>query len=252
MYNQINSNMIGQGIIYKPIYEVMEASNGKKGIKRFDGDVVVQPLYDSIVEFDMGPELEQPSMFDTFVYRVEQNNKYGLVKVNSIKPIEILPLEYDELIRIKGEDRLFVIAKKDDKYGLFLYHYGWFLPIENDAITNVEYREKNSYNWHRYILIKKDNKYGVLLLPRVHKVSFVFDEILPPIDEFGIRAKKNGVWGHIGKDHKFTSDLSQVRMEWEDLSDIRVEESSQTLHMINRGKKEIKSEIDIPKIDIDF
>ena len=239
-------------IKYRPIYEVMEASNGKLGIKRIGRDIVIQPLYDSIVVFDTGPEFEQPSMFDKFVYRLEQNSKYGLVEVNSIKPIEILPLEYDELIQVKGDDRLFVIAKKGKKYGLFIYQYGWFLPVDNDTITIVEYREKNNYDMDRYILIKKDNKYGVLLLPRVHKVAFVFDEILPPIDEFGIRAKKNGVWGHISKDYIFTSDLYKVRMEWEDLSDIRIEESSRTLHEVNRGKKEVKSDIDIPKIEIDF
>ena len=244
--------MIGKEIIYKPIYEVMEASNGKKGIKRIGGDIVTQPLYDSIVEFDMGQEFDEPSMFNKYVYRLEQDSKYGLVEVDSIKETEILPLEYDELIQVKGEDRLFVIGKKGEKYGLFLYQYGWFLPVDNDTITIVEYREKNSYNWHRYILIKKDNKYGVLLLPRVHKVAFVFDEVLPPIDEFGIIAKKKGVWGHIGKDYKFTSDLSEVRMEWEDLSDLRIEESSRTLHEVNRGKKEVKSDIDIPKIEIDL
>lgn len=244
-------SMIGKEIKYEPIYEVVDASNGKKGIKRIGGDIVIQPLYDSIVEFDMGQEFDEPSIFNKYVYRFEQDSKYGLVEVNSIKETEILPLEYDELIQVKGEDRLFVIGKKGEKYGLFLYQYGWLLSMDNDTITIVEYREKDSYNWHRYILIKKDNKYGVLLLPRVHKVAFVFDEVLPPIDEFGIIAKKNGVWGHIGKDYKFTPDLSQVPMEWEQLSDVHIDDT-RTLHELNRGMKKIKSEIDIPEIDLGF
>ena len=40
-------------------------------------------------------------------------------------------------------------------------------------------------------------------------------------------------------------------MEWEKLSDVHLDDT-RTLHELNRGMKKIKSEIDIPEIDIEF
>ena len=48
-----------------------------------------------------------------------------------------------------------------------------------------------------------------------------------------------------------TPDLSQVPMEWEKLSDVHLDDT-RTLHDLNRGKKKIKSEIDIPEINLKF
>ena len=40
-------------------------------------------------------------------------------------------------------------------------------------------------------------------------------------------------------------------MKWENLMDIHIDDT-RTLHDLNRGMKKIKSEIDIPEINIEF
>ena len=102
-----------------------------------------------------------------------------------------------------------------------------------------------------YLLYQKGDKYGVVFIPRFFRTDAEFEEILPPMDEYGIRVKKDGVWGHLNKQRQFTPDLSQVPMEWEQLSDVRIDDT-RTLHELNRGMKKIKSEIDIPEIDLEF
>jgi hypothetical protein len=47
-----------------------------------------------------------------------------------------------------------------------------------------------------YLLYQKKDKCGVVFIPHFSKSDAEFEEILPPVDEYGIRVKKNGIWGH--------------------------------------------------------
>lgn len=228
---------------------------GKKGLETASGVVILQPEYDSIEDVaDYG--------YDEFltdpIYRLAKDGKFGLIEVSGFRRKEveyILPIEYDEINKICEEDKLF-IAKKDGKYALFVRRYGWLLPLDNDNMSVIEhpnYSEKKTLcNTESYLLVQKGDKYGILFIPRVHKVEFEFDCVLPPIDEYGIRVKKDGVWGYLDKNRNFTPNLNEVTMEWEALWDVRIDENTSVLHEVNRGKKKIKSEIDIPPIDLDI
>lgn len=238
--------------IREPEFEITNGSNGKQGIETKGGLILYHPIFDSIVRFDVDGNEE----YEDYVYRLERNGKYGLIELENsfdVKVKEYLPIEYDELKQITYNGGLFVLVKKDNKYGLYSRTFEWILPLECDNMTVVSYKDDWSefIGRREYLLYQKKDKYGVVFIPHFSKTDAEFEEILPPVDEYGIRVKKNGIWGHINKQRQFTPDLSQVPMKWENLMDIHIDDT-RTLHDLNRGMKKIKSEIDIPEIDIEF
>ena len=238
--------------IREPEFEITNGSNGKQGIETKGGLILYHPIFDSIVRFDVDGNEE----YEDYVYRLERNGKYGLIELENsfdVKVKEYLPIEYDELKQITYNGGLFVLVKKDNKYGLYSRTFEWILPLECDNMTVVSYKDDWSefIGRREYLLYQKKDKYGVVFIPHFSKTDAEFEEILPPVDEYGIRAEKNGIWGHLNKQRQFTPDLSQVPMKWENLMDIHIDDT-RTLHDLNRGMKKIKSEIDIPEIDIEF
>lgn len=238
--------------IREPEFEITNGSNGKQGIETKGGLILYHPIFDSIVRFDVDGNEE----YEDYVYRLERNGKYGLIELENsfdVKVKEYLPIEYDELKQITYNGGLFVLVKKDNKYGLYSRTFEWILPLECDNMTVVSYKDDWSefIGRREYLLYQKKDKYGVVFIPHFSKTDAEFEEILTPVDEYGIRVKKNGIWGHLNKQRQFTPDLSQVPMKWENLMDIHIDDT-RTLHDLNRGMKKIKSEIDIPEIDIEF
>ena len=238
--------------IREPEFEITNGSNGKQGIETKGGLILYHPIFDSIVRFDVDGNEE----YEDYVYRLERNGKYGLIELENsfdVKVKEYLSIEYDELKQITYNGGLFVLVKKNNKYGLYSRTFEWILPLECDNMTVVSYKDDWSefIGRREYLLYQKKDKYGVVFIPHFSKTDAEFEEILPPVDEYGIRVKKNGIWGHLNKQRQFTPDLSQVPMKWENLMDIHIDDT-RTLHDLNRGMKKIKSEIDIPEIDIEF
>lgn len=238
--------------IREPEFEITNGSNGKQGIETKGGLILYHPIFDSIVRFDVDGNEE----YEDYVYRLERNGKYGLIELENsfdVKVKEYLSIEYDELKQITYNGGLFVLVKKNNKYGLYSRTFEWILPLECDNMTVISYIDDWSefIGRREYLLYQKKDKYGVVFIPHFSKTDAEFEEILPPVDEYGIRVKKNGIWGHLNKQRQFTPDLSQVPMKWENLMDIHIDDT-RTLHDLNRGMKKIKSEIDIPEIDIEF
>lgn len=235
----------------EPEFEITKGSNGKQGIETKGGLILYHPVFDSIVRFDVDID----EVYEDYVYRLERNGKYGLIELENsfdVKVKEYLSIEYDELKQITYKG-LFVIARKGNKYGLYSRVFNWILPLDYDNMTVVSYKDDWSefIGRREYLLYQKKDKYGVVFITHFSKTDAEFEEILPPVDEYGIRVKKNGIWGHLNKQRQFTPDLSQVPMKWENLMDIHIDDT-RTLHELNRGMKKIKSEIDIPEINIEF
>lgn len=241
--------------IREPEFEITNGSNGKLGIESKGGLILYHPIFDSIVRFDV----YDSDICEKYVYRLERNGKYGLIELKYFLEIEVkelLSIEYDELKQITYDYPLFIIAKNDKKYGLYSQVSEWILPLEHDNMTVVSYKDDWSefIGRREYLLFQKDGKYGMAFTPYffTRKTCAEFEEILPPIDEFGVRVKKDGVWGYLDKDREFTPNLTEVPQKWETLCDVHITGDARILHEVNRGKKQIKSEIDIPSIDIDF
>lgn len=195
-------------------YEITE-NCGKKGLESTSGVILLHPVYDSIENFSV-------NLFGRekiHNYRIERNGKFGLVQACNLELTYLLPIEYDELIQVKANRFLFVIGRKDDKFGLF-FDECWYLTLKYDYITVVTYERNNATN--QYLLIEKDGKYGALFVSDLNDVPIEYDEILPPIDDFGLRVRKGGTWGYLDNNYRFTTDISQVPLEWDNLCDIRI------------------------------
>lgn len=250
MFNKFS---LSNKVKHEPEFDIIEDPNGKKGIESKGGLIIYHPVFDTIIRF----KTFNHDFFEEYIYCLGKSGKYGLTEIKGFLEYEVkeyLPIEFDELKQITYDGGLFVIAKKGEKFGLYSRVFKWVLALEYDDMNIITFED----NWSKYqgvkeyLLYKKGDKYGVMFPPYFHMNNVEYDEILPPIDEYGVRVKKNGINGYLNKHKQFTTDLSQVAMEWETLSDIYIDRDTRTLHEINRGKKQIKSDINIPLIQLLF
>lgn len=222
------------------IYE----ENGKMGVKMSNGVKVIPPIYNTIKELDML----------TAQYMVEFKGKYGVLEIDPNGEVSTkLEIEYD-LFKYVKDVECYLIGKNDKfgiwhndlhlpcecnkiqllnnndllickngKYGVWDWHI--CVPCDYDEITLVEYEKEcgvGELKWtgrDEYYLLKQGDKYGLWSID-TQLLPTIYDEIAPPIDEWGIKVKKNDVWGYLDKEHNFTTDLSKVPLKWEDLSDV--------------------------------
>ena len=238
------SNRISRAMLFEDGLPIIFEVNGKKGIKMSNGERVVPSIYNSIKELDML----------TVQYSVELDAKYGVLEIDYDGNITTkLELEYDLFQRLKyGE---YYLVRKNNKYGI--WHNDLSLPCEYDSIQLLEnddfliskdgkYGVCNGYNnipceydeiscveyelikkcfdlecttYHHYLLLRKGGKYG-LWSTETGLLPSIYDEILTPTDEWGFKVNKNGIWGYLDKNNNFTTDISEVPLEWENLDDV--------------------------------
>ena len=107
-------------------YEITEHC-GKKGLESTSGVILLHPMYDSIENF----RAYFPAGQEMYNYRIERKGKFGLVQACNLVLTYLLPIEYDELIQVKTDYFLFVIVRKDGKFGL-LFNECWFFNLKYD------------------------------------------------------------------------------------------------------------------------
>ena len=192
---------------------ILIEENGRKGLKMSDGEIVIPPIYDTI---------EQLRSFTTssYLYKVVKDGKYGMIDVEHDKVVTRLDVEYSSFQCLPNDDLLLC---KNGKYGVWDWHI--YVPCEYDEITFVEYEKKQNigeleWDYHdNYLLLRKGDKYGLWSID-TKLLPPIYDEIAPPIDDWGIRVKKDGEWGYLYKNNNFTTDISEVPLKWENLNDV--------------------------------
>ena len=191
------SNRVSRSMLFEDGIPTIFEESGKKGIKKGNGERIVPSIYDSIKELDM----------PTFQYSVGLDGKFGVLEIDFNGNVTTkLGIEYDLFQYLKyGE---FYLVRKNNKYGI--WHNDLCLPCEYDEIRVFENND---------LLLCKDGKYG-LWLNDTKLLPTIYDEIAPPIDDWGIRVKKDGEWGYLDKSNNFTTDISEVPLKWENLDDI--------------------------------
>lgn len=191
------SNRVSRYMLFEDGIPTIFEEDGKKGIKMGNGERIVPSIYDSIKELDM----------PTVQYSIEMGGKYGVLEIDFNGNVRTkLEIEYDLFQRLKyGE---YYLVRKNNKYGI--WHNELCLPCEYDEIRLFENND---------FLLYKDGKYG-LWLNDIKLLPTIYDEIAPPIDDWGIRVKKDGEWGYLDKNNNFTTDISEVPLKWENLDDV--------------------------------
>ena len=238
------SNRTSRSFMFEDGLPTIFEENGKMGVKMGDGTRVITPIYNTIKELDMPTAQYMVALdgkygvlevnyngeittkleieYDLFQllkygehYLVRKNNKYGIWHNHLF-----LPCEYDEIRVIGNND--FLICK-NGKYGVYDWHI--CVPCEYDEIKYIEYELKKKFceleytSCENYMLLRQGDKYG-LWSKETQLLPTIYDEVVPPTDEWGIKVKKDGVWGYFDKEHNFTTDLSKVPLEWENLNNV--------------------------------
>lgn len=191
------SNRFSRYMLFEDGIPTIFEEDGKKGIKMGNGERIVPSIYTSIKELDM----------PTIQYSVEMDGKFGVLEIDFNGNVTTkLEIEYDLFQYLKyGE---YYLVRKNNKYGI--WHNGLCLSCEYDEIKIFENND---------FLLYKDGKYG-LWLNDMMLLPTIYDEIAPPIDDWGIRVKKDGEWGYLDKNNNFTTDISEVPLKWENLDDV--------------------------------
>ena len=206
------SNRISRYMLFEDEIPTIFEENGKKGIKMGNGERIVPSIYDSIKELNM----------PTLQYSVELEGKFGVLEIDFNGNITTkLGIDYDLFQYLKyGE---YYLVRKNSKYGI--WHNDLCLPCEYDEINYIEYELKKKFceleytSCENYMLLRQGDKYG-LWSKETQLLPTIYDEIVPPTDEWGIKVKKGGVWGYFDKGLNFTTDLSKVPLEWENLNNV--------------------------------
>lgn len=187
---------------------VITEDRGRKGLESESGVILLPPVCDSIEELESYYGLGEKK----YVYKIGKNGKYGLVQACNLELDNLLSIKYDDIIHVETNRFLYVIVKEKGKYGLYCDDCWLFIPIY-DSINVITYNDKDMES-HQYLTIEENGKYGVLFIPDVmNECEIEFEEVLPPVNDLGVRVKKEGVWGYLNRQRQFTADLSQVPME---------------------------------------
>lgn len=147
--------------------------NGKIGVINTHGDVLIDPIYESI----QIPNPTKPVFICLSNYD-NQEARYNTVSIRDEQNQEIFT-QYDEVSSIDvngitGEipyEKSILRYKKDGAYGL--------LNFEGKEITKPIYEEISSLPYKEgEFLAKKDGKYGVLNCKGAQMIKFEYDEIV--------------------------------------------------------------------------
>ena len=203
--------------------------NGKYGLIDYVGNTVLECEYDSITSLK--------SVDENLV--VKKDNKVGVV--NSVGQI-IVPIEYKDVKILKeGYKNEYIIVDENGNSGIISTSgtvivtpsYKEIKYINSAEIYAVKIEEKwnlinkkgeilnNSYDDYTYskgdyVIVKKDNKYGIITISGEVKIEPIYEELRYAFSVYYI-AKLNGKYGIINTDNTSIIPLEYSSMTyWED------------------------------------
>ncbi|RXK13543.1 hypothetical protein CP965_06990 [Halarcobacter mediterraneus] len=118
---------------------------------------------------------------DGFVI-VEKNNKYGVLQKNGK---EIIPPLYDEIL---------ISSDKKNK------------NIKTEHLHPINLHWLHNYNGNRYVIVKKDNKYGIVSLTNKILVEPIYEYISKEYNGYFI-IKKDNKYGLLNTDFELEGDI---------------------------------------------
>ena len=214
--------------------------NGKYGLIDYTGNTVLECEYDSITSLK--------SVDENLV--VKKDNKVGAV--NSVGQI-IVPIEYKDIKILKeGYKNEYIIVDENGNSGIIstsgtvivtpsykeikyinsaeIYavkiEEKWNLINKKGEILNNNY-DDYTYSKGDYVIVKKDNKYGIITISGEVKIEPIYEELRYAFSVYYI-AKLNGKYGIINTDNTSIIPLEYSSMTyWED-KDILIADATAT------------------------
>ena len=222
-YNKIQAveNSIANDIWYENnvlIYEV----NGLKGLIKFDGTKITEPIYNNIYALD--------GIEKTII--IEKDGLKGIV--NSEMASILIEPKYTEIITLNktSADNGYIV-KENDKYGIISANGKLVLDANYTAIQQVASNELfvvNSGNGFKVVnaiaevvldggfdeiteihgdkfVIKKSSKYGLILKDGTEKIPAQYEELKFAQDKYYI-AKRDSKYGIVSEDNVICIDFN--------------------------------------------
>lgn len=173
-------------------YEHVVKEEGKEGVKNgLLNYYIVPPVFDKVID-----EINAGSN-----YIVAKDGKFGITKADG-KGSMSLPCMFD---RIEGLNTFLDVVKfkTGDKWGIIeLYGNGCA-----KVVAGAEYDEIYETGTP-FLLLRQERKYGLYRYGYI--LPACFERIFVPEILGWIKVMKNGVWGYVDEDNRFTERLDKA------------------------------------------
>lgn len=167
-YAKVSDSFVNQKAILHDMIVVQKDEEGKKGVLKTDGTVVLEPKYDDITYLE-----------DVDNFLVKNNEKYGIISSKKETKVQII---YDKIELMDADAGLYLV-QKDNKYGVMDFKGNIRIYIENDEIgVDAGKFEENGIK-NKYILagnlipVRKDEKWGLYDKSGKQLVDFKYDSL---------------------------------------------------------------------------
>lgn len=167
-YAKVSDSFVNQKAVLHDMIVVQKDEEGKKGVLKTDGTVVLEPKYDDITYLE-----------DVDDFLVKNNEKYGIISSKKETKVQII---YDKIELMDADAGLYLV-QKDNKYGVMDFKGNIRIYIENDEIgVDAGKFEENGIK-NKYILagnlipVRKDEKWGLYDKSGKQLVDFKYDSL---------------------------------------------------------------------------
>ena len=174
-YDEVETKWGGKIIVEK---------NGKKGLFNELGKQLTKIEYDDIFNHHN----------NAFFFSIEKNGQYGLLGTQGKI---VIPSEYKEISIENWKPEIVILAEKTNgKKGLFDKTGKRLTRVEYDDIEYIDYYNGTfGYYYRAFILIEKQNRYGLLERNGKMVIPVKYDKIEPKWGIDRIIVEKNGKQG---------------------------------------------------------
>ena len=178
--------------------DIVFSIDGKYGLRRITGEVIVPALFDEIPErYNYVFDIEEPWGYCRCI-PVVRNHKYALCKMDG-KGTLVTDFVYDKIFRYFGPRDNFFIVMRDGKKGVIYQNGEEAVPCEMDEIYEMQ-------DWDGIIPYKKDGKwglcYGVATEP-------IYDDIIIQ-SEWYAQVKKDDTWYYLDYEGNPVTDVKDA------------------------------------------
>lgn len=231
----------------------------KRGLVDTAGNIIVDTNYDDIIG-----ELTSSKTGYITVLESEGNKLYGYISSNGDKRIDPQYNEISIISDIKDPNKILLVVKKEDKYGI--------VDEQNNQILPIEFEEIDGLFTNNMFVCKKDSKWGIVnsnneviidynylscvinskcIIVRSSKNEQMYDfegkaisentydKIYGPNDEFMIVEKSNKYGVYSLADSKEIISPSYKRIEYISNGLFSVQKSSSKYAIINKENEEL-------------
>ena len=178
--------------------DIVFSVDGKYGLRRITGEVIVPALFDEIPErYNYVFEIEETWGYCRCI-PVVRNHKYALCKMDG-KGTLVTDFVYDKIFRYFGSRVNFFVVMRDGKKGVIYQNGDEAVPCEMDEVYEMQ-------DWDGIIPYKKDGKWGLFYSVATEPI---YDDIIIQ-SEWYAQVKKDDTWYYLDYEGNPVTDVKDA------------------------------------------